>query len=308
MSFQVAFSTVLLTLFYIAPGFLIGKLRKAKTDHLASLSAVLIYICGPCMHISTFLSMDFSWEGLRGMALFFVVSLGVQCAFMGILYALFSKRYEDGKYRLLTASSVMGNVGFFGLPVIRTLLPDHPEVACYAAIYCISMNVLAFTVGIFCLTRKKEYITLRAAIVNPTTLGFFVAVPLYLVSARRFLPPMLYSSLKLLGDMSTPLCMIILGIRLAAVPMKKLFGQPVVYGISLCKLLLFPLFCAGCAALLPLSMPFRAAIVILSGTPCASIIFNLAEMHHTQMELSADCVLVSTLLCFLTIPLLTLLV
>ena len=67
------------------------------------------------------------------------------------------------------------------------------------------------------------------------------------------------------------------------------------------------LFCFAIVSLLPLSMPIRASAVILSATPCASIILNLAEMHRSETDLSANCVLVSTLLCFLTIPALTLL-
>ena len=129
-----------------------------------------------------------------------------------------------------------------------------------------------------------------------------------MLGARRFIPSALMNSLKLLGDMSTPLCMIILGVRLAAVPLKKLFSRPTVYWISLSKLLAFPLFCWACVYFLPLSMPIKASVLILSATPCASVILSLAELHQKQMDLAASCVLVSTLLCFMTIPLMTLLV
>ena len=69
--------------------------------------------------------------------------------------------------------------------------------------------------------------------------------------------------------------------------------------------LAFPLFAYGCALLLPLPASFRISILILSATPCASIILNLAEMHRCQQEVAANCVLLSTLMCFLTIPLRT---
>jgi predicted permease len=51
---------------------------------------------------------------------------------------------------------------------------------------------------------------------------------------------------------------------------------------------------------------FKTSILILSAVPCASVILNLAEMHHAEEEIAANCVLVSTLLCFITIPLMTL--
>ena len=308
MSFQIALGQVVLTLLYIMPGYLVSKAKKASAQHLPTLSAVLIYVCGPCLHISAFISIDFSWETLRGMALFFAVTLVLQSAFMALLYFLFRGKQEDARYRILNIGSTLGNVGFFGLPVIRALLPGHPEAACYSAIYCVTMNILVFTMGVFCLTKDKKYMSVKSALVNPTMIGFYIAMPLFALSARRVLPEMLLNSLQLLGNMSTPFCMIILGIRLAQTPVKKLFSQPFVYAISLAKLVAFPLFCFAAVSLLPLPMPMKASIVILSAAPCASIILSLAELHGSGAEFSANCLLVSTLLCFLTIPLMTLIV
>lgn len=306
MGFDVAFSNVLVTLFYIIPGFIICKIKKASAEHLPTLSAVLIYVCGPCMTISAFLALDFSWRDLANMGIFFAATFLLQAAFMGLIFFLFRKRSHESKYRILALGSVMGNVGFFGLPIVKALIPENPEVMCYAAVYVISMNILVFTVGVFCLTGKKETMTLRAAIFNPSMFGFVVGLALYLLAANRYLPDLFVSSLGLLGNMTTPLCMIILGIRLATVRFARLFTRPIVYATCLCKLLLYPLFCYAVILLLPLDPSFKAAMLILSATPCASIIFNMAEMHRSETELSANCVLVSTLICFITIPVLTL--
>ena len=305
--FQVALGNVLLTLMYILPGYAACKFKKASADHLSTLSAVLVYICSPFLTISSFLQMEFSWENLGNMGLFFVATMALQSAFMAILYALFHRKYDDSKYRILNIGAVLGNVGFFGLPIVRALLPDHPEVLCYSAIYGISMNILIFTMGVFCLTRKKEYMILKAAFLNPSFLGFCVALPLYIFGVRPYLPEALVNSMQLLGNMSTPLCMIILGIRLATVPFHQLFNRPFVYVICMAKLFLFPLFCYALVVLLPLPFSFKASILILSATPCASMILNMAEIHHCEPILPANCVMVSTLLCFMTIPVLTLL-
>ena len=169
------------------------------------------------------------------------------------------------------------------------------------------MNLIAFTMGVFCLTEKKEYMTVKAGVVNPSTLGFFVAFLCFLVGAGNYVPSVLRTGIRLLGDMSTPLCMLILGIRLGTVSLKKLFLRPTVYLTSLGKLVIYPLFCYGAVYFLPLPFSLKASVMILSATPCASIILNLAEMHRSETELSANAVLLSTLLCFITIPLLVLL-
>lgn len=307
MSFQVALSNVLLTLLYIAPGYLLGKWRKNAWEHLPTLSAVLVYICGPCLPVSAFLDLDFSWQGFGDLWLFFLVTFAMQSIFLALMYAVFRKKYGDARYRVMSLASMMGNVGFFGLPVLKALLPQHPEAAGYSAMFIVSMNILVFTLGVFFLTRDKKYISLRSALLNPTVLGFCVAMPLYLTGGRHYLPSMLTDAVHLMGKMTTPLCMIILGVRLSTVPFRQLFSQPFAYGACAGKLLIFPLFCFLCVRFLPLSFAFRASVLILAATPCASIIFNLAELHRSETVLSANCVMLSTLLCFMTIPVLTLL-
>lgn len=307
MGFQVALSNVLITLLYIVPGFLLCKAKRAAADHLSTMSAVLVYACSPCMIVNSFLQLEYTPAGFANMAIFFGVTLALQIVFMLVLYALFRKKYDDSKYRILTIGSVLGNVGFFGLPVIKAILPDYPEVMCYSSVYVASMNLLVFTAGIFCLTNDKKFISPKSALLNPTTISAIVALPLYFFGVRQYLPEILQNGIALLGNMTTPLCMVILGIRLATVSLKKLFTRPIIYVICLCKLMIFPLFCYGAVYFLPLDYAFKASILILSAVPCASVILNMAEMHHAETELAANCVLLSTLLCFLTIPLLVLL-
>lgn len=307
MSFQIALSNVLMTLLYIVPGFILCKIKKAVAEHLSTMSAVLIYVCSPCMIINAFMQLQFSWEGLGKMGLFFGVTLLLQIAFMLILYCVFRKKYADSKYRILTIGAVLGNVGFFGLPVVKAILPDFPEVACYSSVYVLSMNMLVFTMGVFCLTNNKKFMSVKSALLNPATFSVLVALPLYIFGVKQYLPQILTKGIALLGDVTTPLCMIILGVRLATVSFKKLFTRPIIYLTCALKLIVFPLFCYLAMYFIPLDFAIKASVLILSSVPCASVILNLAEMHRSETELAANSVLVSTLLCFLTIPVLVLL-
>ncbi len=307
MLFETAFSNVLITLLYIIPGYLAARGKLVKPDHLSSMSSVLVYICGPCLIVQSFLNTEFTSKGFLDMGLFFIVTLILQGIFMLTIYFLFRKKYEDAKYRILTMASVMGNVGFFGLPIVTALLPNNPEVSCYSSVYIISMNVLLFTVGVYCLTKDKKYISLRSAFINPSVIALAIALPLYFFGIGDYMPEILTKGIGLLGSMTTPLCMIILGVRLSTVPFKKLFSRPFVYFICLGKLIIFPLFCYAAVAFLPFETSFKAAMLILSSTPCASVILSMAEIHKAETEMAANCVLISTMACFITIPLLTLL-
>ncbi len=308
MSFQVTFTNVLMTLLYILPGYAMCKAKKASAEHLSTMSAILVYICAPCMIVSAFLGLEYSPEKTWNMALFFLITLALQAMFMMVLYFLLRKKYDDSRYRIVTIGSVLGNVGFFGLPLIKALLPQNPEVLCYSSIYVISMNILVFTMGVYCLTKNTKYLSLKSAFLNPSMAGLVIGLPIYLLGLGKFVPQPLVNGLELLGSMTTPVCMVILGVRLATVSFQKLFSRPFVYLACLGKLVIFPLFCYGLVCLLPVDEALKTSVFILSATPCASIILNMAEMHRSETELSANCVLLSTLLCIVTIPVLMLLV
>ena len=306
--FIIALTNVLVTLFYLVPGVIVKKMGKAKEEHLSTLSAILVYVGTPFLEVSSFMAMDFSWEAVKNMGVFFAATFILQCLFMGVLRLILGRRrFGEEQYRLLTIGAVMGNVGFFGIPIVTALLPDRPEVACYAAMYSLSMNVLAFTVGVFCLTGEKKYMSMKAAVFNPTVFGFVLALPFYVFGLRNVLPAPLIGAIEAIRGMTTPLCMFILGIRLASAEFRQIWNKPVVYATVFLKLLVFPLVSYAAVSLPFLGLPdsLRWTVLILSGVPCASLLLSLSELHRTKPDLAADCIIVSTLLCFLTLPMLT---
>ena len=306
-SFTIALTNVLVTLFYIVPGFLLRKAKMVTEKELPTVSAIMLYGCTPFLILTPFLKMEFSWRFMGQMGLFFLATLVLQGIFMFLLYLIFRKHFTELKYRVMTVGAVIGNVGFFGLPIVSALFPDLPEVVCYSAMYMISMNVVVYSFGVFFLTGDKKYASVKAMIVNPSTLGFAIALPVYIFGLGRFLPDPLKNGIQLLGSMTAPLCMIILGIRLASRPLKEIFMSWHVYPAVLLKLIAFPLFAYAAVYFLPLPAAFKAAVLVLSATPCGSVVLNLAEMHRSDADLAARILLVSTLCCFLTIPVLTLL-
>ena len=306
--FSVTFSNVLLTLLFLLPGWLLSKSGKVRSEHLGSVSAILLYICAPCMFVNALITLETSAELTRNMLLFLVVTLATQGLFLLILFLVMGERRKTFAARMMSLASVMGNVGFFGLPIVRAAFPNAPEAAAYSCIFCASMNLLAWTLGVFFLTEDRKYISLRAAFVNPTLIPVTVGFLLYLAGARNWLPDLLKGGIQTVGGMTTPLSMFILGIRLSTMDWKKLFTQPVPWIASLGKLVVFPLFSYLLVQLLPLSPVFKASVLILSATPCASILLNLAEIHENGQPLAANCALLSTLLSVVTIPLLSLLI
>ncbi len=295
------FTNVALLLFFMVLGLILTKAGKAKVNHTKTLSAILVYILGPAMIINSFLQLEFSWESFCKIGIYFLVSLAAQLLFFAIIFVFAGRKYQDSKYRILSVGSVLGNVGYLGMPVIASIYPDQPIVLCYSSINVMTMNLIVFTVGTFLITGDKKYISVKSAILNPTTLSLLVAIPLFM--ANIHCPGAVLSPIELLSKMTTPFCMFILGMRLASSSLTKLFTQGFVYATCALKLVAFPILAFFFVKLLPIDDNIlKTTIVVLAMAPSGAIIESLAELHECQQELAASVVLLTTLLCVLSIP------
>ena len=290
--------------FYMIPSFILIKVGKAEPQHAKTVSAILLYISFPCMIFNSFQSIDFDWDILGKIFLFFLITLILLTLDIVVCFLILKKKYDQPKYRILSIASAFGNVGFLGAPLISGLYPDSPVVVCYSSIYTASLTIMGFTIGVYALTTNKNYMSLYSALYNQGTISLGIAVIIYL--AEWNYPKILGDAVALLSKMSTPLCMHILGMRLATANILTLFKRPFVYVTCFLKLIVFPLVSYLIVYFLPfLNEEFKSSIFILSGAPCAAVILSLAELYNTEQELSANVVLVSTIICVVTLPVLT---
>lgn len=306
--FIISLKNVLITLLYILPGFILGKTKKAKAEHLSTLSNLLVFLLSPSMIANAFLSTTFTKETALNMLLYFVLITAVQGVFFLIVYLIFRKKYTDIRYKMFTVASFLGNVGFFGLPIVKVLFPTEPIVMCYSVLYSISMNLYVFTFVVYFLTNDPKYVSLKAAIINPSVITLLFSIPLYLLNVGAKVPSELMSMLSLFSNMTTPICMIILGVRLSKIPFKVLFTNFFAYFMAFGKLVIYPLFVFFLLYFVPLDPLMKSCAVILSACPCGAILLNMAEIYHKEEAITANALLLATLSCFLTIPLFSLLV
>ena len=296
------FTTVAIMLVYMMIGFCLCKSGKAVVSHAKSLSAILIYILGPCMIINSFLGLEYSGENIIQIGIYFIVSLLVQVIFFGALYVVFSRKYNDSKYRILTVGAVLGNVGFLGMPVVASIFPGVPIVLVYSSINVMSMNLIVFTIGTFMITNDKKYISVKNAILNPTTIAIIISLPLFIFGIH--FPETIESGIGLLGKMVTPICMLILGMRLSEAKLKAIFTRPFVYATCLLKLVVFPIVAFLLVHWIPwINDACKTTVVVLAMTPAGAIIQSLSELYECEQEFAANVVLLTTIISVVTIPL-----
>ena len=183
-------------------------------------------------------------------------------------------------------------------------MPQYPEALAYSSIFSISMSLIGWSLGLYIISMDKKFIKPKKMLLNPATIGFAVALIMYFFSIR--LPDQLETVLTLLGRMSTPLCMLIMGMRLATVKPKAIFCDPRQYLAVVLNQFAFPLIAFVLLYFLPISSVMKQAIVILCACPVASMVQNYAELLGQGHDKAANMVLLGTMTSILTVPILCL--
>ena len=114
------------------------------------------------------------------------------------------------KGNVYLASSLFGNVGFIGIPIISSLFPQKGML--YIALFTIVDQLLLWTLGLS-LTSKKGESTFQLKslqkMINPSTIAIVLAIAFVLFNIH--LPQTFLTAFGKIGNVTSPLAMIYLG-------------------------------------------------------------------------------------------------
>ncbi|MDR3262844.1 MAG: AEC family transporter [Clostridiales bacterium] len=305
MNFSNTLINVLVLMALAVPGFILKKTKKLDENATKYLVNIIFYICQPMIVIASFQRTAYSGDMLLNMLYAFLIGF-VGITVVGIIAMLIAgKVFKDGRERIISFAAAFGNVAFMGIPVISVLLPNNPEAIIYLTVLTVAFNMLSWTLGAYMMSGKKEYVTVKKALLNPPTIAVFIALPLFFLNVA--LDSRVVTGIKYLGDMVTPLSMTILGIRFADIKLKQLLNDVSVYVISAVKLVLIPALLYVFLRLVNLDVILAQTLYIIFLMPCANNLLLFAEHFDGDTALAAKTVLFSTMLSVATIPLMLLL-
>ena len=273
------------------PGYILMKSRLLKPDAIGPTVTILLYLCSPFQTLYTMQQISLSPYMLKYLGICALLALGLMGLMLGAVYFALRKKQQIVTYRICTAAAACGNVGFIGIPLLQALLPDYPQALAFSTVFSVAMNILMWTVVSFIITRDRKYMSARKIL-------FF---------GRVRLTGQLDDMVTLLGRMATPLCMLILGMRLALMPLRPMFTRPIQYLAIGLKMVAFPLLALLVCRLLPVERDFTRCVYILCCVPVASVVLSFAEMLGEGQDTAANVMLLSTLLSLILIPLMLLL-
>lgn len=293
-------TTVLNQVFILFIILLIGFVsrRKGILNHETNrkLTDFLLNVTIPFTIISSF-NQDYPKNALYSAGLVFVFSFLIHL-FSILIGRLLYMKFESSSKKILWFVTVFSNCGFMGFPVLESIYGKIGVL--YGSVYVIAFNIFIWTFGQMLFSGKKDLSAIKTAILNPGIIAVFIGTLVFLSPVKT--PFFLSRVIDLMGSLTTPLSMIIVGSMLAEVRLRELFsGYHIYYGTAV-RLIVMPALTLLSLKALGIHGSLLGVCVISAAMPAAANTVMFAEKFNGDSLLASRFVFFSTAASIITIP------
>lgn len=310
-AFIIMLKNVIVFVLLAIPGFLVVKTKMLKVGQSGVLSKLLMYVAMPFLMISSAMN-NLTLNGDFIVMLLVVAAIGVAYTLVVFLASkpLTAKVKEERARGMMRFATIFSNNGFLGLPLAMAVFGAGSTAYMVVIVINIVTNILMYTLGIYLISGDKKMMSPKKALLNPVLIGFVVGIVLNLLKVKDYAPEAATYSGYLSG-LVTPLSMIILGMKMAAIKFSSLFTSLKTYYVSFLKLVVMPLVIAG--ILLIVKLIFTDGIVtadvvvgvfVAFAMPTAGLASTFADQVNGDTDSAVAFTLGSTVLSIVTIPVL----
>ena len=301
MDIQVILMQMVQLFLVIGLGYFLFKVKILDVELNKRLTTLLLTVTTPTLIISSVLSTT---EYLPFTDILFVFLVGILVYIvLPILGWILVKIMriplpQQGLYIFMT---VFSNIGFMGFPVMKAIFGN--DAVFYTAIFNMLFNLLVFSVG----TGIMGYGTGRKMNFNPKDLlspgviASLVALVIYM--AKIQFPNVISSTITMIGDITTPIAMLIIGSTLANIPLKEVFSELRIYPYTFIKQVIIPVLAYPVLRLFIQDPLILGVTLIMISMPVANSAVLFATEYDGDVSLAAKAVFMTTLLSIVTIPL-----
>lgn len=294
----------IITLFLlIFVGFLAGKTGVVSKNATGYLSDILMKITLPA---TIFLSISgtFSQGILKDSLIIAILTFTIHssCILISLAYTKFLKIPEKDR-GIWVFVSTFSNNGFMGFPIVYAILGK--EGLFLASISNMVFNILIFSIGIKIITigyESGKNISFKKLFMNNNNIAIVLGI-IFLITQTN-IPQPIFNSLNHLGNVTTPLSMILVGLSISNSKIQEMFNDYKLYILSAVRLLIMPFLAIAVMKLIPFGstnlVPKVMAIVLAMPAPSVTVI--IAEQYNGNKELAAKVIFLTSVVSIVTIP------
>lgn len=276
-----------------------GSKRKIITPTInKGLTNILLEISLPCLVVSSFI-FDMNDDLKSNIIKCFIYSPISLIITMIVSYIALYPIKSDKKI-IMQFANVFSNCGFVGFPIIYSIFGNEGII--YASIFNMFFTIAVWTYGVMLFNGNIDKKDLKKVLLNPSIIA--VIIGLIIMIFKINIPDVLYSTLELVGGLTSPLSMIIIGVILGNANILKYLKDYTIYYNSLLKLILLPCILILVSRIINDTSMVSKTLIIITAMPAAAMTSILAENFDKEKEYSAVIVFITTLIFLVTFPML----
>ena len=268
-----------------------------KEEAISSFTNIVLYITLPSL-IFVSMTNDVKWDYLiQGMfaPIICIVLILIIMLLAFFLGRLISVRVEKiGTFMVLSS---MPNSGFLGFPIVFSIFGKEGLI--YAILFGFGVTIAFFTIAIIVLRRGFLFDESLKIFINPALIVVILGLTVNGFGIK--IPNPLVESLKILGNATIPIIMLVIGYRLASIKFKMNTINLELIAIFFIKLIFCP--CIAYILLLYLNIDplVKAVIIIESAMPSMASSSVLIQKYGGDINLATTAVFFTTLMSIFSI-------
>ena len=266
MDFQVIATTMCSLIIIVIAGFVSHKRGIINEEFERKLSGFVIKVTCPALLISS--TMGDKMPDREHIPMLLLVSLLTYVILIPLAYVqpvlMRVKRDLRGMYSFMLTYS---NVGFIGYPVVASIFGS--DAVFYACILNVFNTITVFIWGVMFISGEnlKDGFRFRLFI-SPAMIATYISVIIVVLNLHT--PKAIAMPLSILGNMTVPSSLIVIGAALAEIPTRKMVGTPHIFMMCFLKLLVLPLLVYYAMIMIGIDTRISSINMILIAMPVAS--------------------------------------
>ncbi len=297
-------SKILVIFAVVAIGFFCNKKGILPNSAEPPLVDLLILVISPCMILGSLFSRTLESDTLPKTLLVLALSAGyfIFAGIISFIMKRFMKHTPSKDLGVMMVIMTAVNSGFMGFPITKAIFGD--DIFFLIVIQNIILNIYFYSMAIIQISYGSSDIgdikSSLKSIINPNIIAAIIGLIVLFGSIN--VPAAIKELVDMLGAVTTPLSMLIVGIRLSNSNLKAVLKNSDLIFAAIVKMLVMPALVFLAVNWLPISSDVKLLIVWATCFPTAVVTVSLASKYGRNATLAAEGIALTTVMSLVLLP------